>query len=183
MKNSFADKIRKTVAELGGDGSEVTAHAIFDTLGITLSATKSRVYYTLRDLRKSGEVERVDKGLYRWRGKQAPPELRQKMWKLLRKRFSVTVEDLMELAGASEQYAKEWLTALHRRGVIQRIQPGHYRIIKDTVEMPDLDDNARKLRRFREKKKQEILKSINDIETTVMEAKSRIESCLKSWEE
>jgi len=183
MRNSFADKIRKTVEKLDTDHTGITARAIFDDLGISLSETKSRAYSTLRDLTRSGEVERIGRGIYRWRGKKkGKPEIRKIMWRILRARRNITVEDLMELAGASEAYAREWLQMLDRREIVKHMGRGRYRLINDTVTMPDDREKALKLRMIRQRKK-EILIVMNDIQNTVMEAKSRIESCLKSWEE
>ena len=90
-------------------------------------------------------------GVYNYRGKQGgKPEIQEVMWRLLRSRRTVTVEDLQEMAEAEESYVLEWLRMLIRRGIV-RESGGSYQMIKDTVEMPRNDEKAERLRRLRAK--------------------------------
>lgn len=176
MKGSFADKIRKTMEALGSDGADVTVDAICQETGIVLNKTKNKVFGTLRDFRRSGEVERVSRGVYRWvGGGRKKPEIREAMWKLLRARRVVTIADLQELAGASRTYAEEWLGTLHKHGVVRRIRPGRYQLIKDRVAMPDLTDNRLKLRENRAKQKAAALEALSRAQAAITEAKETIE--------
>ena len=164
MRDSFADKVRKTMEQLGAGGTIalderqglalderqglalderqglVTAEAIFDALGVALKKSKDRTRTALRDLKRSGEIESAGRGVYRWLGKKRPePEIKIAMWKLLRARRVVTISDLRELAGASEAYAAEWLRTLAKRGIVRKIRkanPATYQLTKDTVELP-----------------------------------------------
>ena len=181
MKGSFADNIRKIVRELGAGGADVPIDAIFERMGIALYKTKRPVYGVLSDLKRAGDIRRVKRGVYAWGGKTAPLEIRQGMWKVLRCRRTVTVEDLMELAAVSESYAREWLTALMNRAVVRRTDSGHYRIINDPVTMPDLDDNAQKLREIRRRKKA-ALKSLQDAQYAITEARTLLENDLQKME-
>lgn len=176
MKGSFADKIRKTMEALGGGGDGVTIDTICEAAGIVLGKSRSRVSTALRDLGRSGEVEQVSRGVYRWRGNgHKKPEIREAMWKLLRARRVVDVDDLQELAGASRKYAEEWLRTLDRHGVVRKLRAGRYQLVKDRVAMPVPDDNTMKLREIRAKRKAAALDALARAEAAITEAKIAIE--------
>jgi DNA-binding transcriptional ArsR family regulator len=188
MRDSFADKVRKTMEQLGGGDTLVlderqglvTAEAIFDALGVALKKSKDRTRTALRDLKRSGEIESAGRGVYRWLGKKRPePEIKIAMWKLLRARRVVTISDLRELAGASEAYAAEWLRTLAKRGIVRKIRkanPATYQLAKDTVELPDLTDNAMKLRELRKRRKEEALQSLDRAAAAIADAKAALTS-------
>jgi|GEM_PF-604794 len=204
MRDSFADKVRKTMEQLGGGDTLVlderqglalderqglvTAEAIFDALGVALKKSKDRTRTALRDLKRSGEIESAGRGVYRWLGKKRPePEIKIAMWKLLRARRVVTISDLRELAGASEAYAAEWLRTLAKRGIVRKIRkanPATYQLTKDTVELPspsgqglpDFTDNAMKLRELRKRRKEEALQSLERAAAAIADAKAALTS-------
>ena len=81
----------------------------------------------------------------------------------MRKR--VSVEDLMVMAGASNDYAKEWLRALERQGVVAKQGAGNldsctWALIKDTIEMPQNDAKAARLRDLRQTKKTQAMAAL-----------------------
>src|SRR4030042_5983787 len=77
---------------------------IVDGLGSMIQTYKDRrrIKKAIYDCRKRGEITRTERGLYEYVGKMKPPELQEKMWKVLRAKRSVEKEDLQELAGTSE---------------------------------------------------------------------------------
>ncbi len=95
------------------------------------------------------------------------PNKREIMWRLLRMRRRVSVEDLMEMAGVSKDYAKQWLRVLVQREVVRKDQkpglPGAWRLINDQTEMPEDEDKAARLRNLRLQHKQ----AVNLIDTTI----------------
>ncbi len=152
---SFTHKVRQACWELGGGGEDFTLLALVDELGLEMSDTK-RIVAALKDIKRAGVVAGVDRGVYRLANGGTPAntgELCAKMWRLLRMRKVVMVSDFVELVEASENYTKEWLQALARRQIVRHEESGAWRLLVDSVEMPTLDDNARKLRRLRARKK------------------------------
>ncbi|MDX9785476.1 MAG: hypothetical protein RBT11_01775 [Desulfobacterales bacterium] len=147
----FADKVRKMMEEMGRGGRELTVADIALALDLISDADKGPLYRVLCDFRKTGEVERIGSGVYRYAGKgrSAPPEKRLVMWRLLRARRVVSIEDLQELAGASLLYAQEWLLMLTRRNIVRMMDNGKYMMISDPVVMPANEDKAEYLRRHR----------------------------------
>jgi DNA-binding IscR family transcriptional regulator len=80
------------------------------------------------------------------------------MWKVLRARGAVQVSDLVELAGVSADYAREYLRDLEKAGHVRRLSAprGHeagYRLVSTQVSAPVLTRNADKCRRLRAEKK------------------------------
>lgn len=78
------------------------------------------------------------------------------MWRTLRVRKTLTVDDLIELSGASRYYAKNFLRRLIKREIVRAIKIGRkwkYQLINDPVIMPEIlrSEKASKIRA--EKKK------------------------------
>ena len=149
---SFAGKIRKTVLEKG----PLRFCEIADYLDLSTPKERSRISATLHDLLKAGHIRRLEKGVY---GPPAPgatqprQEKRNIMWRVLRAKQVVTAADLEEMAEVSQAYALEWLRGLVKLEVVRALENGRYRLVKDTVRMPDLTDNAQKLRALRARQK------------------------------
>ena len=151
MKETLAGRVREAARDLGAGDKTFTVDDLADRIGTKTYAEKDPIRSTLRDFRRRGEVVRVAPGVYNYRGKQGgKPEIQEVMWRLLRSRRTVTVEDLQEMAEAEESYVLEWLRMLIRRGIV-RESGGSYQMIKDTVEMPRNDEKAERLRRLRAK--------------------------------
>lgn len=171
---SFAAQVLAAVNKIGG---EVTTTAIFHHLGLQTRAAEKKALNTLSDLFKAGRVVRVRPAVYAIPvGNCLTVPIQERMWRVLRMRRSVTVADLQELAGASMDYAEDWLRMLHKREVVRRDdQPGNrpslWTLVNDTVTMPDLDDNAAKLRDLRAKK---VLQALDQAATAINEARQVI---------
>lgn len=57
------------------------------------------------------------------------------MWRILQTRKTVTYDDMQELTGASRTYIQEWMTTLIKRGVVEKLKHGHFRMIDELAEM------------------------------------------------
>lgn len=172
---SFTDKVRKLVKTLG-QTREVKVSEVAIKLDLVGGQEKRLLYRALCDLQKAGEIERTRTGFYRWKGKApAKPEFQEVMWRILRARKVVTIEDLQELAGAKESYIKEWLCMLVRRDVVRKVKGGRYQLINDTVEMPRNEKKAARLRRMRANKT-DALKALDKAHLAITEARKAIVS-------
>lgn len=154
-KNSLTDRVREIIKSAGPGG--ITKNEIAEKLDMVTRDDKAPLCSRLRDLMyKSREIEQ--KGIrphfrYFWiGGKPGSPTIQEKMWRVLRARKAVTLADLMELAGASEVYAKEYMLVLIKNQIVKK--DGYkWRMISDPVIMPDNTDKAEKLRKIRAAKK------------------------------
>jgi len=150
MGQTFANRIREAcrgLARSGEFGGSEIAHAA----GLQTYMDKRRMHVVLRDMRRRGEVRVVARGRYAYARTAGSARKQEVMWRLLRARRRVTVDDLVELAEVSRAYAREWLRALARQEVIRKIED-RWLLLADSVEMPKSTDNAEKLRLLRQKR-------------------------------
>lgn len=170
MAISFAKQVRETLAELTADsGKAATTDEISIKLRLMTYSDHKRLINTLSEMSRDGKIERVGKGLYKSMQQTGKPNIAERMWSVLRMRKRVQVEDLMVMAGASNDYAKEWLRALERQDVVARQGEGNldnciWVLIKDTLDMPQNTEKAERLRDLRKNKKAmaQLLKSTAD---------------------
>ncbi|WP_139796702.1 winged helix-turn-helix domain-containing protein [Desulfacinum hydrothermale] len=116
------------------------------------------IWTVLRDARRRGEIERVDKGKYRARAGAGRRCGRDRMWSVIRMRRRITADDLAELAGVERSYASSYLRDLARTEVVRARWQGRQRVYElahgytGHMQTPP-GDNAERIRRFRAKKK------------------------------
>jgi len=174
QKSSFANKIRTAIHELTAAGTECSTTNISHQAFIQKPEDHKRMLGVLCDFRKAGELERVSLGVYALTNRKKPEEKRQVMWRVLRMRRLVTIDDLVEMAGVHRDYAGEWLRTLEKQGVVRIGTNGAARLIKDSLEMPEVTDNAEKLRALREKKKKALSAALNSIEIGMDKARAAL---------
>lgn len=156
---SFAKQVRDTLAELTADsGKAASTDEISIRLRLMTNKEHKRLINTLSEMSRDGKIERTGKGLYKSIQREAKPTICERMWSVLRMRKRVQVEDLMVMAGASNDYAKEWLRALERQDVVARQGEGSldnctWVLLRDTIDMPQNDAKADRLHDLRERKK------------------------------
>lgn len=176
----FAGKVREALMALSKTSAEVTNADLAEKLDLVSGADKRPMYAAMRDMRKTGEVQRIRPGVHVYVGKNKPPEKKQIMWRLLRARKRVAIDDLVELAGVKRSYAREWLGSLVRQGVVvwygNRSKPGKYVLkpSKDTVKMPENEEKAARLRALRRVKKKAALKAIDSAMDALNQARAAI---------
>ena len=156
---SFAKQVRDTLAALNAkSGKAATTDEISIALRIMTNKDHKRLINTLSEMSRDGKIERVDKGLYKSIQETGKPNIAERMWSVLRMRKRVQVEDLVVMAGAGADYAKEWLRALERQEVVARQGEGSldnctWVLLRDTIDMPQNDAKADRLHDLRERKK------------------------------
>jgi len=177
----FNEKVREQIKILGADGREVANSELAVALDLVSHKDKRGMYRALADMRKHGEVKRCRPGVYIYIVRpKTKDELRQKIWRVIRDRRIVTVDDLVELTGASERYATEFVQMLIRREIVRRIDDPHrrrkskYQLIKDPVIMPVNEDNAKKLKKLRKQKKKEALILLESVKFAIYQMKKAV---------
>ena len=155
--------MRDSLAELTADsGKAATTDEISIKLRLMTHTDHKRLINTLSEMSRDGKIERTGKGMYKSIQRNAKPTICERMWSVLRMRKRVNVEDLMVMAGASNDYAKEWLRALERQDVVAKQGEGNldnctWVLIKDTINMPQNDAKADRLRDLRKSKKDQAM--------------------------
>ena len=142
-REQFQEKGQMTVSELRA------AMILLAPEKVAGRKVQPMIQAVLRDLVKSGEIVRVSEKTYRWAARKGPVQLRRKMWSILRSRRVVSIEDLMELTGASRGYARQWITMLEGHEVVRRLEDGRVQLVNDPVVMPSDVCKAEKLKAIR----------------------------------
>lgn len=176
----YNEKVREKLKILGRDGQEVPNSKLAEALDLVFDADKRPMYRVLSDLRKHGEIKRCRPGVYLYIGlAKTEDELRKKIWRVIRNLKVVTINDLIELTGASKTYAKDYIQMLGRREIVKAIKltkgRWKYQLINDPVIMPKNEDNAEKLRELRKKKKGRALAALVVASRAIEHAKKTIE--------
>ena len=130
MEGSFADRVRKAAQHMRAKGKTFSSADIAEAIGIQEYREKKCVYNTIYDLIRTGEIARVDKRTFTYRGmRNARPPKQKIMWNYFRMRMKsgspVTVEELQAAANASKKYVKEWLDFLVRSGFARDSETGN----------------------------------------------------------
>jgi len=170
MKETFAGKVRKIIKSSRG---EISTQEIAEELDLVFKKEKKVLYQTLRDFVSSGEIEKIRNRVFVYKGSQKPAQSQEIMWRVLRARKKVTVDDLIEISGADERYVKEWLQMLVRREIVRKYANGNYLMIKDMLDMPRNEEKAERLRRIRSEKKK-ALDAIDKVVTVALEARMAV---------
>lgn len=175
---SFAKSVLDMTLALAakGDG-EASCGDVSSALFIKTRLEHKRLLNTFCDLYRTGKLRRIRQGVYGPVDQQnAQPDKREVMWRLLKMRRRLTVDDLVELAGVSRNYAREWLQILVKREVVRKIQDpgksGLWVLINDSAEMPVDDSKAERLRTIRKQKKQQITVRLDAIGTALGEIRT-----------
>jgi DNA-binding IclR family transcriptional regulator len=157
--------MRKAIKELGKKRQAFTLKELGLALDLISDADKRPLYRAMRDLERSGFVVKVSPGVYRLGEKKRRPELQDVMWRLLRARRQVSIDDLVELSGCAPAYAAEWLQNLERRGVVARTSKdgvaGVWKMTADPVEMPLNEEKAERLRALRAERRRALVARAN----------------------
>lgn len=148
----------------------MSTEAIFELAMIQTHQDKKRGWSALRDLYRAGELERVGRGEYRSRARSdAAPKKQTVMWRFLKMRRVVTVDDLVVAGEASQAYAREWLRGLVRKEIVKKREDGAYVLIQDlpAPEPPRDDAKAEALRELRRRRRQRVLDALDQIHANV----------------
>lgn len=178
---SFAKTVLDTTLSLAAkDNGEATCGDISSALFVKNRLEQKRLLNTLCDLYRTGKLRRIRQGVYGPATGIKQPEKREVMWRLLRMRKWVTLDDLVEMAGVSRDYAREWLATLVKREVARRDQrpdgSGVWVLIIDSPDMPVDDNKAARLRDLRRKKKSAISAKLDVIGTALGEVRQILQT-------
>ncbi len=174
MKETFASQVRAAAKVVQKRDGNVSLRALEEACGtlVQTMAARKLVGSTVLDFCKIGEMRRVSRAVYEYLGKEGPVQKQQIMWRYLRsgRTFGgVTVADLMEVAGAAQNYVLEWLKILARQGIVKEAGD-KWQLLADPVEMPVLDAKAERLRAIRAKKRAKVLDALARAKTAIEEA-------------
>ena len=173
--------VRKQMRILGAGGCEINYQDLAKRCDLVFNVDKQYMYGVIKNMRKSGEIVRVRRGVCIYKGKNKP-RLHEIMWRFLRARKVVTIDDLREISGASKNYAIEWMRMLRKHELIKVIRIGNsrkYQLISDQVAVPQNDEKAKKFRQIRKQKKREALAGLEKLQTAISQIKKAVAGILE----
>ncbi|MBA3007155.1 hypothetical protein KKC83_06840 [Patescibacteria group bacterium] len=179
-QQSFAKTVSDTLqAAAQSGGGEADANKLSCLLHLQTRKDHKRLLNTLSDLARSGKIVRVRQGVYAPAPIAGQPDKREIMWRLLKMRRRVTVDDLVEMADVSHAYANEWLRLLVKREVVRMVHlldgSGGWVLINNCAEMPQDSDKAERLRNLRLKKKKALAR-LDSISTALGEVRQLLQT-------
>lgn len=180
-QQSYAKTVLETALELAATKGEATAGDVSSAMFTQTRVQHKRVLNILGELAKAGRLVRIRQGVYGQVSRDdVQPDKREVMWRLLRMRRRIMVADLMEMAGAGKDYAREWLRMLEKNGVVRKEQaPGQaavWILVNDQVKMPEDGEKAEKLRAIRRKKKADITARLDAIDTALADVRQILQT-------
>jgi hypothetical protein len=155
-------RVRNAARDLSRDHPAIEAADLADRAGVRTYAEKKRFYDAVSALVSQGDLERVGRGIYVYRGEPEAREAQKQelMWGLLRKQ-PATVVDLAIFSGATKDYVQEWLRSLLAIPDLARAnEDGTYQLLKDVVKMPRNDRKAARLRALRAKQRESVISEL-----------------------
>ena len=181
----FAQRVRSAAAELSAAGVEITVEELGERARIQTHQEKKRLWGTIRDFCRAGEMERMEqRGTYRYIGKKdSGPKKATVMWRMLRMQRVSSADDLAAVAGASLDYAKEWLRSLVGKGIVRKRPDGMFVMVEhkpEQLEPPKDDAKAEKLRELRRKQKERVVEALVHVQENLWEMFGKMEVLVAS---
>jgi len=147
MSRGMTQRVREAAA-----GFARFTRADIDTkLGIRTRAGQQRVRSVIHDLRKSGEIVSIERGLYKYIEKSRPRTKIDIVWHLVRSHRHFSTDDIERLSSASRHTILEYLRCLATIGCIRKTGRQTWRLIQDLG--PKTPINREKCKRLRELRK------------------------------
>jgi len=121
----LTQKVREAIAALNGQGrQEVTSQDIKAVLDVRTYRERRAAVGVLKDMRKSGELVSVQRGVYVHVPKLKPRGKMDVIWHLVRSHKHFTADEIERLSGAARATVLEYLRRLKALGYIRQARRG-----------------------------------------------------------
>lgn len=147
MSRGMTQRVREAAAGF----EQFTAPDIFGKLGIRTRFDQRRIRYVIHDLKRTGEITSIERGIYKYLEK---PKARTKIdiiWHLVRSHRHFSTNDIERLSGASRYTILEYLHCLVTIGCLRKTGYQSWRLVQDLG--PKTPVNMKKCKRLRELRK------------------------------
>lgn len=128
MQTGLAAKVREAARARPGS---FRVGDLVQVLDIRTYKEAARVTGVLRDFMRSGEVTRIDRGLYVYVNRPARRGYLDIIWHLVRSHRQFTTDDIERLSGAKRATVLEYLRCLKRYGFLRSRVRGRWELIED----------------------------------------------------
>ncbi len=110
-------------------------------------ADRKHVKNAVKDFRKRGEVERIGEALFEYRNLARPRSRIDVVWHLVRSHRAFSADEIERLSGAARATVLEYLQCLAKTGLIMRVGPGRWKLVRDPG--PDTPVNTAKCKKLK----------------------------------
>ncbi|MBW1666745.1 MAG: helix-turn-helix domain-containing protein [Deltaproteobacteria bacterium] len=144
--------IRPRVREAARRFGRFKKDELLNALKVQSYQEAARARQELRGLCKAGEIIRLDKDLYVYRGKERKRTKLDIVWHLVRSHRQFTVAEIERLSGASRPTVAEYIHAFYRLGYIRQDKRarGYWQLVNDPgPETPITSYKSKNLKRSR----------------------------------
>ena len=125
----FAERVRQAARGL----DTFNAKSLADAMGVRTDRERVKVWESIKDFYKRGEMTRIARGRYRYRKMVKPATIRQRLWDVIRRMPAATIglDDLEQLTGCNRDTIKDFCDWLVREGYVVRPRRGKLMRVKD----------------------------------------------------
>lgn len=124
----FAERVRQAARGL----DTFTAKSLADAVEVMTYRERSKVWESIKDFYKRGEMERVERGVYRYVKRHMPVTVRQRLWDVIRRlpTAKFDLDDLEQLTGCNRATIKDFCKWLVKEGYAVRWRRGKLMRVK-----------------------------------------------------
>ncbi len=123
---TFAEKVRQGAKSL----KEFNSGELSDAVKVKSYKERRAVQFCIRNLVQQGELKRIAPGRYKYVGRMRPQTLKERLWDISRRMIRFNLDDLQQITEASRDAVKHFCSWLVREGYIERVKPGHFKVVK-----------------------------------------------------
>jgi len=151
MKQSFTSIVREAARGL----VKFRSIDLIDLISIKSYHDAKRVRRAIHEMKKMGEVVRIEPGLYVYEGRKVERKKLDVIWHLVRSYRQFDTDEMERLSGAARCTVLEYLHCLRGLGYIRQVRRGHWQLVNDPgPETPVNTAKCKKLRSLRRVKRE-----------------------------
>ncbi len=146
-------EVRKAAEKAGS----FTAMTLIKAVDIRAYAEARRVRSIIHELKKTGEIRSVSRGVYEYVGKERTRTKMDVIWHLVRSCRQFDTSEMERLSGAARCTVTEYLLCLKRLGLLRSAGRGKWQLIKDPgPETPVNSARCKRLKSLRRAKRLQV---------------------------
>ena len=121
---TLAGRIREAAKEL----KQFRMRELTDAVEVRSYRERRAVWDSMRDFLRRGEIERFERGLYWYIGREERITYRQRFWDIARRMIQFCLDDLEQITEASRETIKEFCSWMVKEGYARRVKNGHFKV-------------------------------------------------------
>lgn len=129
VRTGLAQKVREAAKGFGGPFRALDLVAVLDVR--TYRECRHGLDTALRDMKRRGELEVLERRLYRYKPLCKERTKLDIIWHLVRSHRQFSTDEMERMSGATRSTVTEYLRCLQRFGYIRQARRGHWQMVND----------------------------------------------------